>query len=845
VTIPSGTKLGRYEIRSKIGEGGMGEVYLAEDTRLARKVALKVLPAELASHRDRMQRFVQEAKAASALNHPNILTIYEIDETDSGHFIATEFIDGQTLREHIRQGNVKLSEILDVATQIASAFAAAHAAGIVHRDVKPDNIMLRRDGIVKVLDFGLAKLTEPTSADFVDTEAATRAAINTNPGVVMGTVVYMSPEQARGLQVDSRTDIFSIGVLIYQMIAGRLPFEGSNTNEILASILSEKEALPLARYAPKLPPELERIVEKALRKDREQRYQTIQDMLLDLKRLKQKLEVDAEIERSAAPRNTDTDGERPTASGQPTSSSEVATAPIAKEIRTSLTTVLRTHKLGVAFVSVAMVLAVAVGLYYFRFSFAASDNAKIKSIAVLPFENASGNSDVEYLSNGMTETLINSLSQLPNLSVKARSSVFRYKGKDVSPRIVGQELGVQGILMGRVVQHGDDLTLYLSLVNAANENQLWGKQYNQKLNNLVSLQTEIARDVSDNLKAKLTHADEQKLTKTYTANPEAYRLYLQGRYFWNKRTEKDISKSIDYFNRAVALDPNYALAYTGIADAYANLSMGFNFAPVRPELGLPKGKESALRALAIDDTLSEAHVSLGVVKERWDWDFAAAEREYKRAIELNPDYAEAHHRYSVFLSAMGRFDEAIAEIERARQLDPLSLVIAVDSARPFTLSGRYDHAVEILRKVLDMDPNFQRAHHLLAVNYSYVGRHEEAIAEIQKAYELVGGQFREDGTKRINDTLAVIFARAGRKSDALKILVEMDEPEQQRRYLYSYTRAAVYAELGDKEQALKWLEKAYGDRSPGMAELKVAHIFDKIRDNPRFADLIRRVGLPQ
>ncbi len=829
MALNPGTELGRYEIRAKLGEGGMGEVYLALDTKLDRKVAVKVLPAEVGADRTRMTRFVQEAKAASALNHPNIITIHEIDQTDSGHFIATEFIDGETLRERMRNAPMKVTEALDIATQIAGALAAAHAAAIVHRDIKPENVMLRRDGIVKVLDFGLAKLTERLPAESVDTQAPTRAAVYTEPGVVMGTALYMSPEQARGLHVDARTDIFSLGVLIYEMIAGQLPFKGSNKNEVLASLLSDKEPIPLTRYVREVPPELERIVEKSLHKDRDQRYQTIKDMLLDLTTLKRRLEFAAEVERSHPAEIT-------------VGSATLDATASGKARQTMPTTKWQARHLGLV-IAVAILLVMAVGVSYVVYFW--KRPAVIESIAVLPFVNESGNADAEYLSDGMTETLINSLSQLPGLNVKARSSVFRYKGKDVSPHTVGRELGVQAVLNGRVVQHGDDLTLYLSLVNATTENQLWGKQYDQKLSNLVTLQTEIARDVSENLKAKLTRADEQKVTKSYTANPEAYRLYLQGRYFWNKRTEKDLRKSIEYFNQAVALDPNYALAYTGIADGYSNLSLGFNFAPMRPELGLPQAKEAALRALAIDDTLPEAHVSLGVVKERWDWDFAAAEREYKRAIELNPDYATAHHRYSVFLGAMGRFDEAIAEIERARHLDPLSLVIAVDSARPYTLSGRYDRAVEVLRKVLDMDPNFQRAHHLLAVNYSYMGRYEEAVAEVQKAYELVGGQFREDGTKRINDTLAIIYARAGRKSDALKIVAEMDEPEQQRRYLYTYTRAAVYAELGDKEQAFKWLERASAERSTAMAELKVVHVFDKIRDDPRFQELERRVGLPQ
>ena len=829
MALGAGMRLGRYEIRSKIGAGGMGEVYLAEDSRLHRKVALKVLPADLASNRDRMRRFVHEAKAASALNHPNILTIYEIEESHSTHFIATELIEGETLRQRLLRAQMKLGEVLDVAIQTATALSAAHAAGIVHRDIKPENVMLRSDGIVKVLDFGLAKLVEQKLAEAVDTEAPTRAAINTEPGVVMGTAIYMSPEQACGLQVDARTDIFSFGALLYEMVAGRLPFEGSNTNEILASILSDKEPLPLARYARVVPPELERIVEKALRKDREQRYQTIKDMLLDLTTLKRRLEFVAEIERSQPP--------------QTTGGSALTDATVSGEARQTAATAERQPRRLSLMIALALLFVMAAGFVYF-FYFAKAAGA-IDSIAVLPFVNESGNADAEYLSDGITETLINSLSQVPGLNVKARSSVFRYKGKDVSPQTVAKELGVKAVLNGRVVQHGDDLTLYLSLVNAATENQLWGKQYNQKLTNLVTLQSEIARDVSENLKRKLTRADEQKLTKSYTANPEAYRLYLQGRYFWNRRTEKDLRKSIDYFNQAVALDPNYALAYTGIADAYSNLSMGFNFALPRPEKTFPNAKQAALRALEIDNTLAEAHASLGLVKERWDWDFADAEAEYRRAIELNPDYATAHHRYGVFLAAMGRFEESISEFERARALDPTSLIIASDSARPYALSHRHDCAVEMLRKALDMDPNFIRAHIGLAGNYSSMGKYEEAIAEIQKAFELTGGQYREDGTKRINDVLAIIYAAAGRKSDALKIVAEMDEQEKQGRYFYTFTQALVYSELGDKEQAFKRLEKAYSERAPAMVDMKVAPALDKIRDDPRFADLVRRVGLPQ
>jgi serine/threonine-protein kinase len=840
-----GQQIGHYTILKEIGRGGMGEVYLAEDTALGRRIALKVLPAFFTRDDQRVRRFQQEARAASALNHPNILTIHEIGNIGSTYFIATEFIEGQTLRDRVCESPVRLPEVLEIATQTASALTAAHQAGLVHRDIKPENIMLRPDGLVKVLDFGLVKLTEEEND--LETAPLTRTTVDTNAGMVMGTASYMSPEQARGSAVDGRTDIWSLGVVLYELIAARLPFEGSNTNQILASILSDKEPLPLVRVASGVPAELARIVEKALSKNRDERYQTSKDMLLDLKKLKQRLHLEAELARSADTPKSATDGSSSLDRDLVTSRSSTAgTRETAREATRSTRIFAGSRRLAVGIVFVAIFIGVAVVLLYrLRTSSATGELTTTRSIAVLPFENASGNADVDYLSDGMTETLINSLAQVPNLAVKARTSVFRYKNQNTSLKIVGKELGVEAVLTGRMVQHGDDLTLFLSLVDATTENQLWGKQYDQKLTDLVRLQTQIAEDVSENLKAKLTTADQQKLSRRYTANPEAYRLYLQGRYLWNKRTERDMSKSLEYFQQAVALDPNYALAYTGIADAYVNLSMGFNFGPMQPSLGLPKAKEAALKALEIDNTLAEAHVSLAVIKERWDWDFATAEREYKRAIELNKDYATAHQRYSVFLGAMGHFDEAVAEIERARQLDPLSLVIAVETARPYTLSGNYDRAVEILGKVIEIDPNFMRAHHLLAINYSWMGRNDEAIREIQKAFELVGGQYREDRTKRINDTLAVIYAHAGRRSEALKLLADMEEQEKQGKYSYVFTHSAVYSELGDREQAFKWLEKAYAERSPAMVDLKAAHVYDKIRDDTRFTDLVRRVGLPQ
>ena len=531
--LPSGTKLGRYEIRTKIGEGGMGEVYLAQDTKLGRKIALKILPAHVAAQPDRMKRFVHEAQAASALNHPNIITIHEIDQTDSINFIATEFIDGETLRGRMRNAPLKLAEVLDVAAQVASALSAAHAAGIVHRDIKPENVMIRRDGIVKVLDFGLAKLTEQSLPALIDTEALTRAVVKTEPGVVMGTTIYMSPEQARGLLVDERTDIWSLGVVIYELFAGVAPFSGQTASDTIASIL-KTQPQRLSGLVADVPTEIERIISKTLEKEAEDRYQTSRDLLVDLRQLKRRIDFEAELERSHAPEVTTNNQQVAPATREVEPAGQTSSAEY-------ILSHIRQHKGAFTAAALAVLVAAVIFGYWF-FIRSSTSEATINSIAVLPFVNASGNADVEYLSDGMTESLINSLSQLPHLSVKARSSVFRYKGKEVEPQQVAAELSVQAILNGRVVQRGDDLTLYLSLVDAHNGNQIWGEQYNRKLTDLVVLQSEIARDVSQKLRARLSGADEQKLTKNYTANTEAYQLYLKGRYHLHKLTPPEIQR---------------------------------------------------------------------------------------------------------------------------------------------------------------------------------------------------------------------------------------------------------------------------------------------------------------
>ena len=548
------TTLSHYRIVSKIGAGGMGEVYLAQDVKLDRKVALKILPGDLAADRSRMGRFVQEARAASALNHPNILTIYEIDETDSNHFIATEFIEGETLRERERQP-LRLSESLDIVTQIASALAAAHAAGIVHRDIKPENVMLRRDGIVKVLDFGLAKLSEPPAVaggPAVDTEAPTRANIKTDPGVVMGTAIYMSPEQARGMAVDARTDVFSLGIVLYEMVAGRLPFDGSNRNEILASILGDKEPQPLTRYSSEAPTELGRIVLKALRKNRDERYQTIKDMLLDLQSLRQELEFERKLESSVPPRaeagassnqNTEVVSAVATgADGEPVAGTSRAVQASSAEYIVSR---IKQNKLS-AVIVIGVLLVAALGAGYWLFIRRASTPATtIDSIAVLPFENATRDQNNDYLSDGVTESLINSLAKLPNVRVIGRNSVFSYKGQTTKVQDIAQQLNVRAVLTGRVLMQGDTLDVRAELTDMQNNTQLWGDHYTRKAADIFTVQDEIARQVTDALRLRLTSPQQEQVTKRYTENAEAYRLYLQGRYLMNEQfAEEDLKGAV-------------------------------------------------------------------------------------------------------------------------------------------------------------------------------------------------------------------------------------------------------------------------------------------------------------
>jgi serine/threonine-protein kinase len=809
----------------------MGEVYLAEDTKLGRKVSIKTLPAEFTNDTERLRRFHHEARVASALNHPNLLTIHEIGSEAGAHFIAAEYIDGETLRAILKRGRMKVDDALDVAQQTAFALTAAHGAGIVHRDIKPENIMVRTDGIVKVLDFGLAKLLEDHAREMVDHEADTRALVLTDPGRVLGTPQYMSPEQARGTDLDARTDIWSLGVVLYEMLAGRPPFYGETKSHTVVSIL-ESEPPPLTTFAPDTPPELQRIVRKALTKDRDSRYQTARDLMIDLKSLRRELDLRSELERSSVA------GASARAAKVETMSSPPEITEIAQTRRTAAPAnagwIMR-HK------AAAVIVAVLVTIALLFLGWRALVNQKsrtispalLDSIAVLPFENQNHDADSDYLADGLTETIINSLTRVPNLKVIARSSVFAYKGKSIDPFTAGKQLGVSAVLTGRIIQRGDEVTISTELLDVAGNKQIWGDQYQQKISDLLSVQRVIATEITRNLRWQLPGDQQDRVAKNYTQNAAAYQLYLKGRYYCNKRTEESYQKAIEYFRQAIEIDPHYALAYTGLADSYSFLSSQ-GIRP--PQEVFPLAKEAATHAIEIDDSLSEAHTSLAYVKLYYDWDWSAAEREYNRAITLNPNYATPHHGYAYLLVSMGRTREAIAEIEKAEAIDPLSLIINTDHGEFFYFSRQPDEAIRQLDKAIDMDPGYVRAHFLLGRALVQKGQCDQAIPEFQKARSLASG-----GVEMLGG-LAQGYASCGRKVEAQKTLDELVALSKDH-YVSPHWMAATYGALGNRDEAFKWLSQAVDRRFGPMIYLKVNPIWDPLRDDPRFAGFVQRVGL--
>ena len=836
MAIAEGTKLGRYEIRSPLGAGGMGEVYLADDLTLHRKVAIKVLRADVISNKDRLRRFELEAFAASSLNHPNILTIYEIGHENEYHFMVTEFIDGESLGQRLKRGPAKLHESLEVGIQVASALAAAHAAGITHRDIKPDNIMLRQDRLVKILDFGLAKLSEP---ELADPEVLTKVLQVTVPGVVMGTARYMSPEQARGLPVDARTDIWSLGVVLYRMVAGKLPFAGNTMSDVIAAILTH-EPPALTTYGRDVPPELDRIVTKSLRKDREERYQSVKGLGLDLETLKQRLEFKAELKRISSKE----EGSQPEqslidphgAQSGTTLVSEIRTDSELTRVRTTLSgeyaiTKIKRHKLGASLI-LATIIAATIALAYFGYShyFAAGKRAGITSLAVLPFTNTGNDPEKEYLSDGISESLINRLSQLPGVKVIANSSSSRYKAKDADPQDVGTALGVTAVLTGKVLQRGDNLLISVELIDARDRTQLWGQQYNRKATDLLAVQAEISREIAEALRVRLTAGQQQKLVASGMVKPEAYELLLKGRFHTAKGTIEDRKKAGEYFTQAIAADPAYALAYAELSDVYRSL---VNSGTLDPKEYLPKGQSAAQKSLELDEGLAEGHYSLANLKT-YAWQWADAESEYKRAIELNPNLALAHRWYASYLRLVGKNEQAVAEIKRARELDPLSP--GVNATVGYLLFGarQYDQAIEVLKNTFELDPTYPYPHLFLGHTYAAKGMYPEAIAAYQEAIKL------GLDTPSTQIHLGVAYARAGNREQTQAILKRLQTSKD---HVSPGELAMLYTAMGEREQAFASLETAYEAHDLQLQYLGVALEFDPLRADPRFQNLLRRVGL--
>jgi len=819
--IAESARLGPYKVISPLGSGGMGEVYLAEDTRLHRKVALKVLPADLASDRSRMHRFHQESMAAAALNHPHIAHIYEIGEAAGVHFIAMEYIDGDTVRHRINQG-MKLLEILEIGFQTSTALVAAHGAGIIHRDIKPENIMVRRDGYIKLLDFGLAKLSEPEDTT-TEPDATTKAMVHTAAGTVIGTANYMSPEQAKGIHIDTRTDLWSLGVVLYEMVTGQLPFRGETSAESISLIL-QREPAPLTRFAHEVPAELERIVTKALTKDREERYQTAKDMLIDLRNLKRKLEVDAEIERTVAPELRQSAS---TSSGQ--SAMATASGAAAPSATASFVSRIQQHKLFATITLVVLVVAI-VGLSLYLH--ARETESRIESIAILPFINQNNDPNTEYLSDGIPESIINSLSQLPKLKVMSRNSVFHYKGKDVDAQAIAKELKVQAVLTGRVTQHGDGLSINVELINAQDNTEMWGQQYNRKLADVFAVQEEIAKEISEKLRLKLTSTEQKQLAKRPTENLKAFQYYIQGRSYLQRSTREDQFTAIRYFESALEEDHNYALAYAGLGDAYAALGNRGHIAPIE---GRRKAEEAARKALALDENLAEAHATLGFTQTVFTpSNFSMGDLELRRAIELSPSFAGAHYYLGISLTRQGRLDESLEVLLKARELDPLSSIIARTAVQPYYLKRDYGRALGLLRQANELGPAFSTSWEIGV--YIQNKLFDQALAELEKAKHE-----RKDDPLLIFDT-GMVYAAQGKRAEALQIIKELEEISGAS-LSQAHWIAKIYAVLNDKESSFSWLERGLAAGAIGPF-YKDEPVWDPLRNDPRFADLLRRMGIP-
>ena len=790
MTLRAGIRLGPYEILAPIGAGGMGEVYRARDERLKRDVAIKVLPASFSTDPDRLRRFEQEAQAAGALNHPNITAVYDIGRHEGAPYVVQELLEGETLRSRLAGGPVSPRKAIAYALQLAHGLAAAHERGIVHRDLKPENVFVTKDGRAKILDFGLAKLVPMPGEGSASGSHVPTTAGDTEPGVVMGTLGYMAPEQVRGKPADPRSDIFSFGAILYEMLSGDRAFRGDSAADTMSAILT-KDPPDLSATNRSVPPGLDRVVRHCLEKSPDERFQSARDLAFGLDSL------------------SDVGGPATAARSVP------AVGPS------------RTRILALAGLVAVVLLAVG-GVAWLR-----SRAKPIDSVAVLPFVNGSRDPASEYLSDGVTESIINSLSRLSDLRVTARSTVFRYRGRDDDPRKIGRELNVRAVVSGRVVQRGDTLSIQADLVDAGSGSQIWGERYERKVTDILTVQDEIAQRISEKLRLRLTGEEKQQLAKRSTTDTDAYQLYLKGRHAWEKRAEDSIRKSMEYFQQAIDEDPSYALAYAGLADSYAVLS---SYSALSPAESFTRAKAALRKALELDPDLAQAHATLGLAYANYDHDWPAAESEYRKAIALDEKYATAHHWYGLLLTALGRSDEAVAELRRAAELDPFSVIIQSNLSRALLCARQFDRAVEESRKAVAIDPSSAIGHLYAGNAYVAANRTREAIAEYETVARLLGGSpYGLTARGRAQ-------ALSGRRDEALATVEEM-KGLSARRYVSPAFIAMVLRHLGDKEQLLDFWEKACDDRSFEAMFLKVDPGNDAIRNDPRFAGLLRKANL--
>jgi serine/threonine-protein kinase len=790
-----GQTISHYRIVEQLGAGGMGVVFKAQDSRLERAVALKFLPENLAQQPQALERFRREARAASALNHPGICTIYDVDEQDGRAFIAMEFMDGETLRSHLHGQPLPLPQLLDLGIQIAEALDAAHAEGIIHRDVKPANIFVTKRGRAKVLDFGLAKLV-PKGIANADADSVAAPPDSTSVlGLISGTPSYMSPEQVRGDDLDARTDIFSLGLVLYEMATGTQAFRGPTGGAIIEAVLTRPPA-SVRSINPNVPPRLETIIERALHKDRNQRYQHAAEILSDLQQLNRDTDSGA------------SDREPDTRSGLASTANHLPSARNAAS-RTSA------HQTG---------------------SFRAPRVSKvIGSLAVLPFENVSRDPENDYLSDGITGSLINNLATVPKLRVMARSTVFRYKGREMDPQAIGRELNVRAVLTGRMMQSGGSLRIGAELVDVATGSQIWGAQFDRKPGDIFTIQDEISSEISEKLRLQLTRAEKKRLNRRHTEDCEAYRLYLQGRHHWNRWTEEGFYKAIGYFQQAVEKDPSYALAHTGVAESYVLL--GWN-SYLPPKDAFPKGKSAALTALQLDPDLGEAYTPLAAALWLHDWQWQAAELEFKRSLQLNPAYPTANHWHAEYLMTMGLHADAVANMKKSLELDPLSLIINVAIGWSFYHARQYDDAVAQLLRTVELDPNYPVTYWILGLLHRKSGRYELAISTGEQGVNLSGG------SPLMRAALAQSYAEAGRPHEARQILDDLTKLAQHK-YVAPHFFAGIHIGLGEHDRALEYLAKSYEERCHWLIYLHLDPGMDSLRDNRRFQDLLRRVGLSQ